>query len=317
MISSAPYFTSKLFASLIPLLLFTFHLLPTYSLPGSQGFVETHDGEKLYYETIGDGEPIVILHGGPGWYFKSDYNGLKGLSNQYKLIFFDQRGSGKSKADITSETITLDNFLQDISSVINHFGYEKVNLLGVSFGGVLGTKYAIENPKKVNSLILLSPGGLDHSFRESINESINKRLNHEDLIDYQAIPDNPEWKDDPARIASEQYKVIFRAYFYDKVVLDTFQIDIDSYTAQSQKKVSKYLLENMGDFNYYNDLDIIKDIRVLILRGDYDPIPDSFILKYKVHHPNLDYVEFNNVGHFPHYEARRKTLQEITNFLED
>lgn len=280
------------------------------------GYITTHDGEEIYFKTIGKGEPVIILHGGPGWYSEFDYDGLKKLSENFRLIFFDQRGSGNSQVKINPDTIVLDNFLKDITTVINHFGYEQVNLLGISFGAVLSIKYAIENPEIITSISLLSPGGMNYTFRDSINETLNDRLNQDDLQDYQSITNNLLWKDSSAKIASEQYRIIFRAYMFDKTRLNSFEFHMDDYTAQSHKIVGNYLLEDMGEFDYYPELNKVDQKPVLIIRGDYDPVPVSYVEKFMTYIPDTEYLELKNIGHFPHYEANESTLQSITTFIQ-
>jgi len=70
---------------------------------------------RIYYKVIGQGEPIVFLHGGPGGYFAHDYPYFESLKDRYKLIFFDQRGTGNSECELNENEVNIENFINDIT----------------------------------------------------------------------------------------------------------------------------------------------------------------------------------------------------------
>jgi proline iminopeptidase len=119
------------------------------------------DGITLHAETFGDprNKPVIILHGGPGW----DYRHLlpvKALSDEYFVIFYDQRGTGLSPR-VDGKQLSLDSSLEDLDAVINHFSKgRKVNLIGHSWGGMLASSYIGRHPEKVSHLVLAEPGPL-------------------------------------------------------------------------------------------------------------------------------------------------------------
>jgi proline iminopeptidase len=125
---------------------------------------------RLHAEAHGpaDSTLIVCLHGGPG----NDYRHLltcKDLVNDgYRLVFYDQRGSGLSQR-LSKEfyrnqgSDLLDGFCQELEGVINHYKTrpgQKVILLGHSWGAMLATSFAGKYPDKISGLIICEPGGL-------------------------------------------------------------------------------------------------------------------------------------------------------------
>ncbi|HCQ30591.1 MAG TPA: hypothetical protein DIU39_09910, partial [Flavobacteriales bacterium] len=98
----------------------------------TEGSVKTETVE-LGYKIMGEGEPMVILHAGPGLW--SDYliPYLKPLSKKYKLIFLDQRGNGLSSFP-TDSSFTFDDYVNDIDVVLNELNIKKPIILGHSFG---------------------------------------------------------------------------------------------------------------------------------------------------------------------------------------
>ncbi len=115
------------------------------------GYVDS-GGLRLYYETRGEGEPLLMLNGGPG--FPHDYLEATGpLASDARLVFFDQRGTGKSdKADPKEYTVAAN--VADVEAVRSALGLGRCALFGHSWGGMLAQAYASKHPENVTRLIL-------------------------------------------------------------------------------------------------------------------------------------------------------------------
>jgi proline iminopeptidase len=121
----------------------------------------TLDGVTFHAETFGEASnPVVIVvHGGPGADYRYLLN-LQALSDEYYVVFYDQRGSGLSPRVDPSE-LTLDSSIEDLDRIVEHYGNgEPVNLVGHSWGGALVTAYVGRYPDKVAHLVVAEPGGL-------------------------------------------------------------------------------------------------------------------------------------------------------------
>ena len=99
-------------------------------------FVEV-DGVRIFTKAIGSGEPILVIHGGPGLDHSYLLPQMEGLAKDHRLIFYDQRCSGRSQAGLDSNDVTLDAFLKDIDAVRAHYKIDRANVLGHSWGGLL------------------------------------------------------------------------------------------------------------------------------------------------------------------------------------
>jgi proline iminopeptidase len=121
----------------------------------------TINGAVFHAETFGDpARPVVIVvHGGPGWDYRSLLP-LKDLSDEFFVVFYDQRGSGLSPR-VDPKQITLESSLQDLDAIVRHFGKGgKVNLIGHSWGAMLVSGYLGKHPEKVSHAVLAEPGFL-------------------------------------------------------------------------------------------------------------------------------------------------------------
>ncbi|MGA9292912.1 MAG: proline iminopeptidase-family hydrolase [Ignavibacteriaceae bacterium] len=120
-----------------------------------QGFVDAN-GVMIYYEEFGNGKPLMIVHGGPGATHDYFLPYLLPLAKHNRLIFIDERGSGKSQKLEDSTQYTVENMVEDVEAVRAALGLGKMSLLGHSYGGVLAQAYALKYQKNLTHLILCS-----------------------------------------------------------------------------------------------------------------------------------------------------------------
>jgi proline iminopeptidase len=120
-----------------------------------EGFVDAR-GVMIYYQIFGKGDPLFIVHGGPGASHDYFLPYLLPLARNNQLIFIDERGSGKSEKIENVKDYTLDNMVEDVEIVRQELNLGKINLLGHSFGGVLAQAYALKYQQNLSHLILCS-----------------------------------------------------------------------------------------------------------------------------------------------------------------
>jgi proline iminopeptidase len=118
-----------------------------------EGYVDAH-GILIYYQVIGHGAPLMIVHGGPG--VSHDYlmPYLLPLARTNQLIFIDERGSGRSEKLEDAAQYTVENMVEDVENVRQALRLGKISLLGHSYGGVLAQAYAFKYPQNLTHLVL-------------------------------------------------------------------------------------------------------------------------------------------------------------------
>ena len=106
--------------------------------------VRLADGYGMFVEDLGgDGLPLIVLHGGPGLDHTHLRPWLDPLGEDYRLIYVDERGQGRSQhAD--PATLSLEVFARDVDLLAEALGLERFALLGHSFGAIITTKHVIE-----------------------------------------------------------------------------------------------------------------------------------------------------------------------------
>lgn len=128
--------------------------------PYESGMLDAGDGHQVYWECCGnpDGKPALYLHGGPGSGASAGQRRFFD-PNAYRVLIFDQRGSGRSRplasepdADLSANT--TGHLIADIEALRLLHGVESWTILGLSWGTTLGLAYAQSHPERVNALAL-------------------------------------------------------------------------------------------------------------------------------------------------------------------
>lgn len=142
--------------------------------PATGPYWQVEPDVRLFYQTVGDGPPILVIHGGPGYPIRDPLPGLAPLATAHTLYYYDQRGCGRSTKPFdrfTSKnyyanmkelerTLGIGAQVADIERIRRILGREKLVLLGHSFGAFLAALYAAEFPERVEALVLVAPSGV-------------------------------------------------------------------------------------------------------------------------------------------------------------
>lgn len=120
-------------------------------------------GAELYFREVGRGSPIVILHGGPDFNHNYLLPDMDRLADAFRLIYYDQRGRGKSSPGVAPEDVTIESEIDDLDRLRQYFGLNAISVLGHSWGGLLAMEYATRHSDRVSHLILLSTAPASHA----------------------------------------------------------------------------------------------------------------------------------------------------------
>jgi proline iminopeptidase len=166
---------------------------------GDGPYWQVEEDIRLHFTTQGEGRPILVVHGGPGFPIRGPLAGLETLTRTHKLFYYDQRGCGRSTRPFDrfssgfysnlmqlERTLGIGAQIADIERVRRILGEEKLILMGHSFGGFLAALYAAEFPEHVEAMVLVAPAGVlvmpDEG--EGLFEEIGKRLPRDRQAEY-------------------------------------------------------------------------------------------------------------------------------------
>lgn len=122
-----------------------------------------------------DATTLIVLHGGPGGDFRS-LQGLDILSDQYRIVYYDQRGAGLSER-VDDERLTLDGHIMELDEVIQFASPDASPvLIGHSWGAILATAYLGRYPDRIAKAVLIEPGFLNATGRQQWQEQSRRYM---------------------------------------------------------------------------------------------------------------------------------------------
>lgn len=132
-------------------------MMPVLPTPTESGYAEVN-GVSIWYQTYGEGEPLVLLHGGLGTVEMFGPN-IEALAKGRKVIGVDLQGHGGTGP--LGRPMTFEAMATDVAELITFLGYEKADVMGYSLGGATALRLAIDHPDVVDRLVLVS---MTHAF---------------------------------------------------------------------------------------------------------------------------------------------------------
>lgn len=284
----------------------------------ASGYVQVEQG-KLFYQIFGSGTPIIVLHGGPGLDQSYLLPQMLELGKNHKVIFYDQRGSGKSlEIKINPSYTNIDEFTRDLEALRKQLGVKKFVLLGHSWGGLLAMNYAIMYPDNLTALILLSTAPADFRGQQAFVNEFTKRtqpIKNEisPLFNYQ------EFEKLTAPKISKLYRSLFSVYFYNPKEVAELTLNMSAASAKSGAKVME-VMSTTSWLRPSNDLfPQLKKLNVptLIVHGNEDIVPVWTAQEIKEAIPQAKMLSLEKCGHFPYIEKPDEIFFQINRFLID
>lgn len=282
--------------------------------PSREGQIPVDD-VMLYYKSIGAGEPIIVVHGGPGLDHTYLLPQFQELAKFQRVIFYDQRAIGQSEGTVDSASMTIDRFVADLEAVRIHFDLEQVNLLGHSWGAHLATVYAAKYPARVKSLILTASTGATAASIVALTENRQARTHPEDAATFGELVSSEGFAAGDQQTISQVAKLLFKPYFKKEALLAQLNLDLSSQTAKRLFPIFATVTPYLSAYDITDDLTRIT-APTLIIHGDYDPIPPRFAKELDRLIPDSRLVLLENSGHFSFVETPEPFFNAIRDFLK-
>jgi len=164
--------------------------------PSNSGYIPVN-GIKVYYEVYGEGKPIVLLHGA---FMTIDLNWgqlISELSKTRKVIAIELQGHGHTQfSDRKLSHVTL---ASDVEGVMDYLKIDSADVVGYSFGGAVAYQFAIQSPKRLRKLVIISATYKSSGWLPEINNAFKTMkpdlfANSPMKAAYDAVaPDKTKW----------------------------------------------------------------------------------------------------------------------------
>ncbi|HST59691.1 MAG TPA: alpha/beta fold hydrolase [Longimicrobium sp.] len=290
----------------------------SYDVPVRDGYLAGADGVRLYYKTLGTGpDTVVVLHGGPGMSMGYLDRDLAPLAHGRTLIFYDQRGGGKSQVLADPAQLSLDKHLADLEAVRAHFGLERMTLAGHSWGGLLAGFYARENAEQLEKLVLLNPAPLTAQLWGEFEAIVAARADSATNARIGEIAGL--WFAGQANqaLCEEFLTLRFATYFADRANMATLRggwCDVTDEVAAGLLPTHLTILGSLGVWDLGAQLSHV-DVPTLVVHGTADAVPFASSQAFAAAIPGAQLWVMENTGHFPWMEAPVPFFTGLNNFL--
>jgi proline iminopeptidase len=315
-------FIRNFFVNILLLLSIVFYTQIIIFPQASVGAYAEVNGAKLWYEIKGNGDPVVLIPGGPGnshiylspWFDE--------LAKNHKVIYYDAFGRGKSDRAKDSTEYSFQRDVKDLEGLRKALGFERWSVLGHSYGGMVAQAYALEYPASVDKLILSDTFYSGEMWQENDNNSNYEIRNQYPEVWAKLI----KLRDEGYNSSSPEHQAAYSVpsgllYFYD--ASNAYKMRNDT---GFNSKVYYTLVGYDGDFIIGGDiakLDFrtkLKNLKmpVLIIEGRFDRVAvPRFSIKYKEYAPQAKFVMFEKSGHNPYVEEKDKYFELLNDFLHN
>lgn len=300
--------------------------------PYNSGHLQVSEIHNIYFEECGNpqGKPVIFLHGGPGGGISPDHRRFFD-PKAYRIILFDQRGSGKSVPSAELRENTTWTLIEDIETLRKKFSIESWVVFGGSWGSTLALAYAIHHPERVKALVLRGiflcrPSEIKWFYQEGASQifpdywdgylaPIPESERH-DLVKayYQRLTSSDSSIRLAAAKAWSKWEAATSRLFVDPNAVDEFEdpdyalsfarIECHYFTNNAFFPTNNYLLENVHK---------IQHIPASIVQGRYDVVcPARSAWELHKAWPQAKFTIVADAGHAAAEPGTRSALIEAT-----
>jgi proline iminopeptidase len=265
------------------------------------------NGVDIFTRSIGFGPEVVVIHGGPSASHLSLLPAIDRLAHGRLLHYYDQRGCGDSRTS-PSTPLGWQSHVDDLRELIEFWQIPKVTILGHSWGALLALLYAIQNPGRVATLLLVSPASITATGRKAYLKKLTKRITDLGILEQQRELLRSGLRErDPALFRQRAFELSLAPFLRDPkqtTGIAPFQI---------AHRVRESVWRSLGDFDLTGEVSTIS-VPTLVVHGSFDPIP----LSSSQHIATLLGARlevFERSGHLPYVEEQERFLKVADGFL--
>jgi proline iminopeptidase len=274
------------------------------------------DGGRIWYRVLGSGTatPAILLHGGPGFgsfYMKS----LEQLSGDRPVVRYDQLGGGRSDKISDTAMFNIPHFVRELDSLRSHLGYDKIHVVGHSWGTILGLEYYRAHPEHVASLTLMSPA-LDIPAWERNAKRLVKTLSDSSQ---KAIATREAEK----KYDAPDYLAALGEFYGKYVWLRPVQADLDSTMSTVNDGIYNYMqgpseFTITGTLKKYDATPFLKSVKVPVLFtvGEFDEADPPTVKRHSQMTPGARYAVIPGAAHIVEWDAPDETNRVVREFLK-
>lgn len=275
------------------------------------------NGVNHFYKIVGQGEPFLVLHGGPGMYHDELYPFFLDFAKSHKVIFYDQRGNGKSPLEkVDSTTFNVELMVKDLEELRKAFEIDQLNIIGHSWGGLLAMYYAVEYPNNVNRLILVDAAPVNTDLLIKSYEKLISMFDPEEWEYVQKLWNSEDYLAGKPDIHNEAMRISEGTIFSNKEVIDEYMevAAFNEVTAKNTVALNELATKMKLNIHVQDRLSSIRSPTLLINGKDDFIVNEAVELAHQLI-ANSEIVFIEGAGHYPHIENNEVFIMELEHFI--
>ena len=278
------------------------------------------EGARLFARAVGDGPPIVVLHGGPEFDHRYLLPELDAMASSFRLVYYDQRGRGRSANGVRPGDVTIASEIEDVDAVRCHFGLERIAVLGHSWGGLLALEYAVRRPGRVLHLILLNTAPASRAEAIRLREEIRARRAPGEAEAMEALAAGDRFGRGDLDAEAEYYRLHFRVALRRPEPLDELvgrlRATFTPETVLLARAIEHRLYEDTWASHGYDLHPALRRLEVptLVLHGADDFIPVEVAACIAESIPRAQLTVLPDCGHFSYLERPQEVYRNVVRF---
>lgn len=282
----------------------------------TQDIVEIN-GVKHFIKKMGEGEPLLVLHGGPGLFHDYLVPHFKSLAKKYEIIFYDQRGCGKTEFPQDTSSINIETYIEDLEAIRVHLKIDKLNLVGHSWGTLLAMDYAKKYPDNLNRLILISPAPGNSDYFDQTFNNMQQRRSEEDTKALVQAMMSSEFEKREEKTFKKAILLGDKVNLVDQEKIDELYepMSFNVASANNLMLVNSLLERTYFNFDVIDGLEAI-NCSTLIILGDLDNVPFSSAQEIQENIKGSRLEVIKKSCHYPFFEKSKEFNTIIKNFLD-
>ena len=276
--------------------------------------VTSAPGVTLRVRDIGEGRPVLLLTGGPGFAAELMLPWARSIwtTRTWRAILPDQRGTGESTVDIVKTAFDLKSVVADLEAVREALHIEQWTIIGHSWGGVLGMAYSAAHPTRVTALGLVCPGGLEPSFVQRFGDNVLARLDPKDRAVLEGLRPAGTTLADFADMLRETNRLMAPGMLHNQDALPAMLALIDSPALSPEVSLAMRPM--------FSRLDLRASVQaytgpVLVLQGEFDPLGREAADQIVAAFENATLEILPGVAHWPDLEDPATLFARLEHFL--